>query len=109
MDRFDQRMHADQTTKTEENGATITTSGELPDVFRRMLYGGGPLRAQYRTIAWSYMSNVTPTQRWGITAGMHKGWTVALKNGFYPMPGHDWRVGSTGFLRAPGSSSGYAI
>ena len=74
-----------------------------------MLYGGGPMRAAYRRIAWQYMSNVTPTQRWGITAGMRRGWTVALKNGFYPMPGRQWRVGSTGFLRAPGQHRGYAI
>jgi hypothetical protein len=74
-----------------------------------MLYGGGPMRAKYRRIAWRYMSDVTPTQRWGITAGMRKGWQVALKNGFYPMSGHGWRVGSTGFLRAPHTHRGYAI
>lgn len=109
MDRFDHRMHATHTTNTEEFGATVTTSGDRTNIVRRMLYGGGPMHAKYRKIAWSYMSDVTPTQRWGITAGMRQGWTVALKNGFYPIPGHDWRVGSTGFLRAPGSHSGYAI
>jgi hypothetical protein len=109
MDRFDHRMHADHTTNTEEFGATVTTSGDRTNIVRRMLYGGGPMHAKYRAIAWHYMSDVTPTQRWGITAGMRKGWTVALKNGFYPIPGHDWRVGSTGFLRAPGGHSGYAI
>jgi hypothetical protein len=74
-----------------------------------MLYGGGPLHAAYRTIAWNYMSHVTPTQRWGITAGMRRGWSVALKNGFYPLGSGNWRVGSTGFVRAPGSHRGYAI
>jgi beta-lactamase class A len=109
MDRFDSRMHARHTVNTEEYGATVTTSNDRTHIVRRMLYGGGPLRAAYRRIAWRYMSDVTPTQRWGITAGIRQGWTVALKNGFYPMPGRQWRVGSTGFLRAPGRHRGYAI
>jgi hypothetical protein len=109
MDRFDRRMHAFHTINTEEYGATITTAGDRTNIARRMLYGGGPLRAAYRRIAWRYMSTVTPTQRWGITAGMRRGWQVALKNGFYPISGHAWRVGSTGFLRAPHGHAGYAI
>jgi hypothetical protein len=109
MDRFDHRMHARHTVNTEEYGATVTTSNDRTHIVRRMLYGGGPIRAAYRAIAWRYMSDVTPTQRWGITAGMRRGWQVALKNGFYPMPGREWRVGSTGFLRRPHGKDGYAI
>jgi hypothetical protein len=109
MDRFDHRMHARHTVNTEEYGATVTTSNDRTHIVRRMVYGGGPMRAAYRRIAWHYMSTVTPTQRWGIAAGIRQGWTVALKNGFYPMPGRQWRVGSTGFLRAPGQRRGYAI
>jgi hypothetical protein len=37
-----------------------------------------------------------------------RGWGVALKNGFYPMRGNGWRVGSTGFVRQ-GAGGGYAI
>lgn len=109
MDRFDHRMHSFHTVNTTEYGATITTSGDRTNISKRMLYGGGPMHGKYRKIAWKYMSHVTPTQRWGITAGMRKGWHVALKNGFYPMSGHGWRVGSTGFLGAPHSHKGYAI
>lgn len=109
MDRFDHRMHARHTVNTEEYGGTVTTTNDRTHIVRRMLYGGGPIRAAYRAIAWRYMSDVTPTQRWGITAGMRRGWQVALKNGFYPMSGRQWRVGSTGFLRAPHGGKGYAI
>jgi hypothetical protein len=109
MDRFDRRMHAFHTVNTLVYGATVTTSNDRTNIVRRMLFGGGPMHAFYRAIAWHYMSNVTPTQRWGITAGMRRGWSVALKNGFYPLGGGNWRVGSTGFLRAPGSRRGYAI
>jgi hypothetical protein len=109
MDRFDRKMHAFHTTNTEEYGATVTTSNDRTNIVRRMLYGGGPMHSAYRKVAWHYMSHVTPTQRWGITAGMRRGWSVALKNGFYPLGSGNWRVGSTGFLRAPGSDRGYAI
>ena len=73
-----------------------------------MLQGPGPLAPAYRAEAWRYLSSVHPTQRWGISAGLPSGWSVALKNGFYPMRGYGWRVGSTGFARA-GSGGGYAL
>jgi beta-lactamase class A len=109
MDRFDRRMHATHTTNTAAYGATVTTAADRTAIALRMLYGGGPLHAAARAVAWRYMRHVQPTQQWGITAGVPAGWSVALKNGFYPMSGHGWRVGSTGFVRAPGSTQGYAI
>jgi hypothetical protein len=109
MNAFDRRMHATHTTNSLEYGATITTAADRTKISLRMLHGGGPLRRPARKTAWHYMSHVHPTQRWGITAGLPRGWSVAQKNGFYPMTGHGWRVGSTGFVRAPGSNQGYAI
>lgn len=109
MNRFCRRMHAFHTVNTLEYGGTVTTARDRTAIIRRMLSSGGPLRPAYRRIAWHYLSHVTPTQRWGVTAGVPAGWRVALKNGFYPMSGHGWRVGSTGFLRAPGTESGLAV
>ena len=60
--------------------------------------------------AWAAMTAVHPTQQWGITAGVPAGWTVALKNGFYPLSGAArWRIGSTGFVRQDGTDQGYAV
>lgn len=109
MNAFDRRMDATHTTNTLEYGATLTTADDRTRIALRMLHGGGPLRRAARKTAWWYMSHVQPTQRWGITAGLPLGWSVAQKNGFYPMTGHGWRVGSTGFIRAPHSKQGYAI
>jgi hypothetical protein len=109
MDRFDRRVGATHTSNTAAYGATVTTAKDRTRISLAMLSGGGPLHAAYRHEAWQYMSHVNPTQRWGITAGIRRGWTVALKNGFYPMSGNGWRVGSTGFVRAPDSHRGYAI
>jgi hypothetical protein len=110
MDSFDRRMHATHTANTLEYGATVTTSNDRTEIALRMLYGHGPLHRAARAIARHYMHSVVhPTQRWGITAGVPHGWSVSLKNGFYPFGGHGWRVGSTGFVRNVRRGGGYAI
>jgi hypothetical protein len=103
-------MHATHTTNTLEYGATVTTSNDRTQIALRMLFGRGPQRRVARATAWHYLHSVVhPTQRWGITAGLPRGWTVGLKNGFYPFGDRGWRVGSTGFVRAPGRDGGYAV
>ncbi|HKG50839.1 MAG TPA: hypothetical protein VKB14_10390 [Actinomycetales bacterium] len=109
MNGFDRRMGATRTTNSLVYGATWTTAKDRTRIALGLLHSGGPLRARGRAEAWRYMSGVTPTQRWGITAGVPAGWQVALKNGFYPMRGYGWRVGSTGFVRRTGTDSGYAV
>jgi hypothetical protein len=109
MNRFDRRMGATRTTNSLAYGATWTTARDRTRISLGLLHPGGPLRAGGRAQAWRFMTGVTPTQRWGITAGVPRGYQVALKNGFYPMRGYGWRVGSTGFVRRMGTESGYAI
>jgi hypothetical protein len=110
MNSFDRRMHATHTANTLEYGATVTTANDRTQIALRMLSGHGPLRRAGRAIARHYMHSVVhPTQRWGITAGVPHGWSVALKNGFYPFGSHGWRVGSTGFVRDVKRGGGYAI
>ncbi|GAB3685635.1 serine hydrolase [Angustibacter aerolatus] len=109
MHRFDVRMGATHTTERAAYGATVTTARDRTLVSLHLLQGGGPLEAPARATAWRFMRGVTPTQRWGITAGVPLGWNAALKNGFYPMRGAGWRVGSTGFVRENATGEGYAI
>ena len=45
------------------------------------------------------MSGVSVGQSCGISAGLSVGHDFALKNGFYPMSGRGWRLGSTGVIR----------
>jgi hypothetical protein len=108
MDRADRRWGVTSTTNSTSYGATWTTALDRTRIALRMLHGGGPLQASGRAEAWRYLTSVHPTQRWGISAGVPSGWAVALKNGFYPMRGYGWRVGSTGFVRQ-GTSGGYAV
>ena len=109
MSAFSRASGAYNTQHSATYGATITTAVDRTKVSRALLYGIGPLGATARSRAWTYMSRVHPTQRWGITAGVPAGYQVALKNGFYPSRGWGWRLGSTGFVRRTGSSHGYAI
>ncbi|MCW2679613.1 MAG: secreted protein [Frankiales bacterium] len=108
MDRADRRWGATGTSNSASYGATWTTARDRTRISLHMLHGGGALAAGGRSEAWQYMRSVHPTQRWGISAGVPSGWGVALKNGFYPMRGYGWRVGSTGFVRQ-GTSGGYAF
>ena len=55
------------------------------------------------------MSSVHPTQRWGLSAGVTTPMETALKNGFYPMSGRGWRVGTTGMVRNRETKQGYVI
>jgi hypothetical protein len=109
MDRFDRRMGATRTTNSLAYGATWTTARDRTQIALGLLHPGGALHAAGRAEAWRYLTAVTPTQRWGITAGVPAGWQVALKNGFYPMRRYGWRVGSTGFVRRAGTAEGYAV
>lgn len=108
MDRADRRWGSQRTTNTASYGATWTSAADRTRISLRMLHGGGPLKAAGVAEAWRYMSTTHPTHRWGISAGVPQGWAVAQKNGFYPMRGYGWRVGSTGFVRQ-GTSGGYAV
>lgn len=89
-------------------GATSTSAADQVHLVRQVLLGEfGPLGEPYRELAWDMMTSVVPSQAWGISGGVSDRWTVALKNGFFPLSG-PWRVNSSGFVRDLGGS-GYAV
>src|SRR4030095_14002712 len=81
--------------------AMATTLGKLVN--------GEILDAPTRQLAIKLLDSVTPSQRWGITAGadVEAGDHVAIKNGWYPGD-EGWRVNSVGIVR-PASGDPYAI
>jgi len=110
QEALDERFGLTATTSTSKWGATVSTAHDRTRLALAVLHGGGPLGADARERAWQTMTAVHPTQRWGISAGVPEGWSVALKNGFYPTSGIPaWRIGSTGFVRDDLSGEGYAI
>lgn len=110
QERLDERFGLTATTSSSTWGLTTSTAQDRTRLAVALLHGGGPLAAPARSEAWQAMTAVHPTQQWGITAGVPSGWTVALKNGFYPTSGSPrWRIGSSGFVRDDATGSGYAI
>ncbi len=105
----DSRLGATATTHVRPFGLTVSTAIDRSRVALSLLHRGDGLAQAGREEAWAFMTNVHPLQRWGITAGVPIGWSVALKNGFYPSTGIGWRVGSTGFVRRDDGDQGYAI
>ena len=56
--------------------------------------------------ALELMRNVTPGQRWGISAGVPGGVSVAVKNGWYPESA-GWTINSIGYIK--GTPKRYTI
>jgi Beta-lactamase enzyme family len=61
-----------------------------------------------RACALALMANVTPAQRWGVSAGAPAGVTVHLKNGWLPDPVL-WAINSIGDFTGPDGDYSLAI
>lgn len=91
------------TTQAAPWGLTLTNAHDRNTVLRAMLLGaGGHFSAASSARARSYLLDVTPSQRWGITAGVPTSWNVPLKNGFYPSQCCRWRTNTSGLVERPG-------
>ncbi len=62
------------------------------------------LTADQRGYVLRLMERVTPSQRWGVSGGVPRGVTVALKNGWLPLTsaGDDWQINSVGWIHGDG-------
>lgn len=90
-------------------GATSTSAHDQVTLVRQVVGDwAGPLDSASKALARSYMTTVIESQQWGITAGVPDDWTVALKNGFYPLTGIGWRINSVGVAEDP-TGGGYAV
>lgn len=86
-------------------GRTTTSARDQVNLIRQVLVGQwGPLESEYRAIALDLMTSVVSSQRWGVTAGVPGGWTVALKNGFAGEI-----INSVGWVDGPGADPGYVV
>jgi Beta-lactamase enzyme family len=85
-------------------GLTTTTPDDQIALLRQLVMPDSVLTPAAREYALSLMENVIPSQRWGITAGVPAGVTVALKNGWLPLrgPDSDWQVNSVGWVSGRG-------
>ena len=101
MEELDERFGIAGTSHTAWYGRTLSTAEDRTRLVEQLLIGGGPLDEESVQEAWQWMSGVSAPQTWGVTAGLPAGHEAALKNGFYPMSGAGWRLGTTGVVRDP--------
>jgi len=87
-------------------GLTTTVPYDQLVLLRQLVVPGErPLLSHAaRSYALSLLEHVAPGQRWGVSAGIPAGVTVALKNGWLPLDGtnSNWQVNSVGWVSGAG-------
>lgn len=85
-------------------GLTTTTPGDQIALLRQLIKPSPLLTADQRRYILGLMERVTPSQRWGVSDGVPRGATVALKNGWLPLTStdDDWQVNSIGWVTGAG-------
>ncbi len=85
---------------------TETTTVDLTMLMRAVAYRNFVLTNDSRAYILQLMSNVTPSQRWGVSAAVRPGQRVALKNGWMVVQ-NIWGINSMG--RIWGSDRDFVI
>ena len=89
-------------------GLSSTTAEDQARFLAGLAQGPSPLDERSRDRAWSFLTAITPSQRWGVRAGVPPTWVVGHKNGFAGSSCCGWRVNSVGYVADPGGG-GYSI
>jgi beta-lactamase class A len=81
-------------------GLSTTTAADQIALLRELLQPSAQLTGGQQAFALGLMKHVTPSQRWGVAAGLPLTATVALKDGWLPLTsgGDDWQVNSIGWI-----------
>jgi beta-lactamase class A len=82
-------------------GLSTTTAADQVTLLRSLAYPNDILTAASRSYELQLMSDVDPSQAWGVSAGVPDGVSVALKNGWLPLAG-GWQVNSVGYIHGDG-------
>jgi beta-lactamase class A len=100
---FDRSIGMTHTAPNVNNyfGLTWTTAADQIKLLRQVMLPGGVLSLSSRQYEYELMRHVTPSQRWGISAGVTGGADVAIKNGWLPEP-VGWHVNSIGSVAGSG-------
>jgi beta-lactamase class A len=94
---FDQEIGMGQTSPNADGhfGLTFTTAADQIKLLRQVMLPGGVLDPSARRYEYELMLHVTPSQRWGISAGVPATAAVAIKDGWLPVR-DGWQVNSIG-------------
>lgn len=89
------------TTPNKAWGMSKTSAADQNALLNVFVHPNRLLTTAQRHEALGLMEHVTPSQAWGVSAGVPHGVTVALKNGWLPRP-HGWQVNSIGIISGNG-------
>jgi beta-lactamase class A len=94
---FDDEVGMTSTTPNVDWGFTTTTAADQVILLQRLVEPNAVLSNASRAYELGLMEHVTPSQAWGVSAGVAPGTTIALKNGWLPT-GSGWNVNSIGWV-----------
>ena len=83
-------------------GLTTTTAADQIILLRHLILPNSGINSSERSEALDLLENVTASERWGVTGGVPPGVTVALKNGWVPLPDSLWQINSIGWINGDG-------
>jgi beta-lactamase class A len=98
---FDRSAGLDSTVPGQNWGFTTTTAQDQVTLIDHLVVANPVLTDTSRAYALDLMEHVTPSQAWGVSAGVAPGVTVALKNGWLSFNGQ-WAVNSIGWISGAG-------
>ncbi len=88
-------------------GLTQITAADEGRLLGLLLRQNPVLDTSSRELVLRLMTQVIPSQRWGVPAGAPTSLTVHVKNGWLPLATHGWRINSIGCFT--GRGGGYSI
>jgi len=102
--QFDADAHMDATSPNAAGywGLSTTTARDQVALLRHVLLPNRLLDSASRHYAARLMRDVTPSQDWGVSAGVSAAAHVAVKNGWLPLGADDWQVNSIGAVVGAG-------
>jgi hypothetical protein len=81
-------------------GLTLTSAADQIKLLTKLAYPSRVLTEGSRRYAVSLMEHITPDQDWGVSGGIPRNATVALKNGWLPTGEYgSWEINSIGWVR----------
>ena len=84
-------------------GLTTTTAVDQVALVKAFAYPSPVLTPAWQQYGLQLMEQVEADQDWGVSAGVPAGTTIALKNGWLPLPAPtDWQVDSIGWISGAG-------
>jgi beta-lactamase class A len=100
---YNKRVGMTQTTPNVAWGLTTTSAADQITLLRQLVGKSKLLTPAAQRYQLYLMRHIAAGENWGVTGGVPRGVSVALKNGWLPLDGDDdWEINSIGWVRGSG-------